>query len=350
MNEKPLISVIMPVFNEEKYLSHAISSILNQSFSDFELIIINDGSTDNSLNIMNSFSDSRIRIIDQNNQGISSCLNKGISESRGDFIARMDADDISRYDRLKIQYEFFKNHPDYGIVGSAVNVIDTDGKRWGKQTFISSDVGIRWLCLTQSPFVHPSVMIRKECLVNNHLAYSELKYVEDYDLWIKLLVHTKGFVIDQTLLDYRVHKFNITKIYHQIQLGNHNGIAFRSIMQEFPSIEFTQYQLDQLLSLSLASSRDVSKMHQSRTDAILFYLYLWNLFHEKYSKSADIGVLEHHVIGRIVGWILLPPFPPNFWGLIRRINNVSPHWFFYLLESMPRRLSGLIRERLVWMK
>ncbi len=350
MNEKPLISVIMPVYNEEKYLSHAITSILNQSFKNFEFIIINDGSTDNSLNILNSFTDDRILIINQENKGISISLNNGMNLSRGEFIARMDADDISRFDRLEIQYEFLKNNPEIGIVGSAVNVIDSKGKRWGKQTFIQSDVGVRWLCLTQSPFVHPSVMIRKECLEQNKLEYSDLRYVEDYDLWIRLLSFTKGFVIGQTLLDYRVHKSNITNMYHKIQLKNHNEIALRAVKKEFPSLEFSQLQLELFISLSLSSSRDVSKMKESRTEAIQFYLHIWDLFRQKYSNSDDINGLEHHVIGRAAGWILLPPFPPDFCRLVRTIKSICPNWFIYFLKSIPRRLSGLIRERFVWMK
>ena len=108
----------MPVYNGEKYLQEAIESILNQTFKDFEFIIINDGSTDKTLEIIKSFTDPRIKLITQENRGIIYSLNKGITESRGKYIARMDADDISLPERLEKEYRFLEQNPNYGIVGT----------------------------------------------------------------------------------------------------------------------------------------------------------------------------------------------------------------------------------------
>ena len=123
----PQITVLMPAYNAEKYIGEAIASVLNQTFTDFELLIINDGSTDTTKQIIDSFTDSRIRLINQTNQGIAAALNIGLLNAKADLIARFDADDICMPERLMIQYNFLSDHPDYIIVGADADFIDMNG-------------------------------------------------------------------------------------------------------------------------------------------------------------------------------------------------------------------------------
>ena len=140
MNREPKISVIMSVFNGSKFLADAIQSILNQTFKEFELIIVDDGSTDNSLNIIRSFesADSRIKVISKLNEGLAKSLNAAISASQGDFIARMDADDISYKNRLEKQYEYMQKNKSIDLCGCSMDIIDEHGNVTSEKIQISN--------------------------------------------------------------------------------------------------------------------------------------------------------------------------------------------------------------------
>src|SRR5690606_5635129 len=121
-----LVTVLMPAFNPGKYLPEAIESILSQTYSDFEFLIINDGSTDDTLEVIKSYKDSRIRLISRENKGLINTLNEGIDAASGQLIARMDADDICLSTRLEKQVKFFDEHPDHVLVGAEANVVDKE--------------------------------------------------------------------------------------------------------------------------------------------------------------------------------------------------------------------------------
>src|SRR5690606_27940814 len=201
----PLLSVLMPAFNCEKYVGQAIESILNQTYDNFEFIIINDGSTDDTEKVILSFSDSRIRYIKNTyNLGLIETLNKGIQLSKGEFIARMDADDISYPERFRIQIEFLNNNSDYVICSSSrKNFIE-----WDQQKHLSimplDDISIRIGSLFSTPFTHPAVMLRKNIIIENELKFDNaFKYAEDYEFWINILKFGKGYNFKNPLIYYR---------------------------------------------------------------------------------------------------------------------------------------------------
>ena len=164
----PIISVLLPVYNGEKFLKEAIDSVLCQSFTSFELLIIDDGSTDDSCNIVLGYQDSRIRLLrNKQNIGLIKTLNKGINESKGKYIARMDADDICREDRFVKQVEFLEQHTLYGIVGSWCSIINSSKKI----EYHASHESLQFALLNYCCFVHPSVMIRKSVLTDNQLCF-----------------------------------------------------------------------------------------------------------------------------------------------------------------------------------
>ncbi|HEY1047335.1 MAG TPA: glycosyltransferase [Bacteroidia bacterium] len=201
--DKPLISVLLPVYNSGKYLSKAIESVLNQTYSNFELLLINDGSTDSSKKIVESFSDPRIRFIDNpGNKGLIYVLNQGLSLAEGKYIARMDADDICYPDRFQKQIDFLEQHQDHGICGTHIRVID--GGEIIKRPLTDED--LRWWIFKGSPLAHPSVMMKKEIFVNHGLQYNTEAYlVEDFDLWWRMSLHCKMANLDEVLLAYRIH-------------------------------------------------------------------------------------------------------------------------------------------------
>lgn len=161
VNTSPLVSVVMAVFNGEKYLQRAIDSILAQTLTDFEFIIVDDGSTDRGKDIIRRYHDDRIRLIENSeNLGLSASLNKGIEVARSGYVARMDCDDISLPERFALQFEFLERHSRVAVLGTGAKFIDADGVDVCTFAPLSDDNGLRRV-FPESPFIHPSVMFRK---------------------------------------------------------------------------------------------------------------------------------------------------------------------------------------------
>jgi glycosyltransferase involved in cell wall biosynthesis len=206
------ISVVLAVYNGEKYLREAIDSILAQTFTDYEFVIINDGSTDATSPIILSYSDPRIVYIEnETNKGLIYSLNKGVSISRGKYIARMDADDIALPQRFQIQFDWLEAYPEIGICGSNIEAFFNTKRKSIIIRFPKTDELIRVYTFFQSPFSHPSVMMKREILVKNELSYpTQYLHAEDYALWIELLKYTKAYNIPWVLLRYRIHDESVT--------------------------------------------------------------------------------------------------------------------------------------------
>lgn len=199
---KDLISVIMPVYNGEKYLRDAIDSILRQTYPNFELIIVDDGSTDQSAHIVYSYKDDRIVYLkNETNLGIAETLNKGIRIARGEYIARMDCDDIAHPKRLESQLRLMKRNPQIGVCGGWVKFF---GESNGFMTYPIKSSHIKAFLIFRNAFAHPSVMIRKSVLLNHRLAYDTKSVFEDYDLWIRISKYTELYNIPRILTYYRV--------------------------------------------------------------------------------------------------------------------------------------------------
>ena len=207
----PEISVIMPVYNAENYLSETIESILNQTQSHFELIILNDKSTDNSLAIIQKYleKDSRIILIDKlQNIGPANLRNEGFSIAKGEFIALMDADDIALPTRFEKQIAVLKNNPEIGVCGTWFTFFGAKKNKVIRHSEHHEDIKISFL--HSCGIGNPTAMFRKEVL--NGLEFNnDFVPVEDYDLWSRLLPSTKFYNIQESLLNYRQHDSNISK-------------------------------------------------------------------------------------------------------------------------------------------
>lgn len=207
----PVVTVLMPVHNGAAYLSEAVDSILQQSFRDFELLVVDDASTDDSVQIILAFRDQRIRLLRSPERlRICRALNWGLAEARGEYIARMDADDISHTARLATQVRFLERWPEIGMCGTWARRLKP-GKPMQCYRRPSGFENIRAFALFDNPFIHASVMLRRRALEQNHLRYDET-YVnaEDYDLWSRTFTCFPSDNLRRTLLDSREHNQSIT--------------------------------------------------------------------------------------------------------------------------------------------
>lgn len=229
-NVKPEISVVMPVFNAEKFVKQAVESILKQTFTDFEFIIIDDGSTDLTAAILDLFSDARIvRINHKHNEGLVKSLNDGINQARGEFIARMDADDISLPERFGLQYQYLQDHPEIGALGGNFSLIGADGQHIMNKEHPLSNQLIKWKMCFENPIQHPTVMMRRD-VVKNLNGYRDFKASEDYDLWQRMSEITQLGNINQKILNYRHHGNNLTSSPNENRSSERNDIRERAIM------------------------------------------------------------------------------------------------------------------------
>lgn len=204
--QKPAISVVMAVYNGGDYLSQAIESILQQTWRDFEFIIINDGSTDKTVSILDYYAnnDPRIIVISRENRGLVASLNEGLAEAKADLIARMDADDIALQTRLAEQFEFLSINPEFVCVGSDPIIIDEDGDELIHLKIPSSDEVIQQQLLAgHCPIEHPSVMLRKDVAIKLGGYRKKYETAEDYDLWLRMGEVGKLANINKPLIKYR---------------------------------------------------------------------------------------------------------------------------------------------------
>ena len=237
-NSDTLVTVLMPVYNAERYVSEAIESILNQTYRDFEFIIINDGSTDQSEEIIQRYNDSRIVYVrNERNIRLVATLNKGIRMASGKYIMRMDADDISSTDRMKLQVKFMELHPDVGVCGSFLSVFGETIKPYLSRR-PENDEDIRSSMLVNNPLGHPNVIIRKSVLVKNDIWYDENYYrMEDWGLWISLMPYCKFYNIQKPLLRYRYVETSESRL--NSKDSKHLGISANLVQLFFDKIGVT---------------------------------------------------------------------------------------------------------------
>lgn len=209
MKNEPLISVVMPAYNAQKFIRSAIESILSQTFKNFEVIIINDCSTDNTLKILKSFArkDPRIRIINNKTRlNIAASLNKGISMAESNLIARMDADDISFPNRLELQYGLINSSKNISVVGADIIIMDIDEQEIAIRSYPNSSKKLKACLFRYSPFAHPTVCFRKNIFEEVGGYNPKYSPTEDLDLWFRLGSKYNFGSVKKPLLKYRLYK------------------------------------------------------------------------------------------------------------------------------------------------
>lgn len=226
----PKVTVLMPVYNAEKFLAQAIESILSQTFRDFEFLIIDDGSSDQSLDIIKGFGvqDKRIRVVARKNKGLVATLNEGLSIAQGKYVARQDADDISEKKRLEKQIEYLENDSSVGLVGTNYHVIDDGGRVTATTDVFTSPDDLKLVEVFFNHFGHGTIMARAD-LMTKHGYDITYKHAEDYDLWVRLSHEARIANLSEPLYQWRQHLEGVTTVH---------GGAMRAQAQRIRDREF----------------------------------------------------------------------------------------------------------------
>ena len=269
MEKNPLVSVLMSCYNSESTIREAIDSILNQTYRNFEFIIIDDASTDNSSTIIKSYNDSRIKlIVNEANKGLGANLQKGVLMANGDYIARMDSDDISKSQRLAIQVEYMIDNPDVICSGTCAEFFGAI--RWYQHYPISwmrqetRYEAIKAHLLLGTPLLHPSVIINKKLLMESGFNYNpSFKRAQDYELWSNIAWKYRITNIPKVLVKYRYTKSPERVKYSEIKLNNIK-IIYKNILTRFLGYCPTEEQLNtHLLFVNKANLSEAEFMELS---------------------------------------------------------------------------------------
>ncbi|MFT6127582.1 MAG: glycosyltransferase involved in cell wall biosynthesis [Flavobacteriaceae bacterium] len=269
MPEKPSITVLMPVYNCEDYVKEAVESIINQTYSNFEFLIIDDASNDNTVSIIKAIKDSRIVLFEKpKNTGYTESLNYGLSIAKGEFIARMDADDMSLPERLSKQLTYMESNPETIVCGSFYEIIGSGEIK--KFPVLHEDLKIN--LLRNSCFAHPSVMIRKSVLDAHRIQYDSAKEpAEDYALWVALLPFGKFHNLEDVLLKYRIHEHQVSKKRRKVQLDSKLStrvkvLEYLDVKLDIASIDvlkkivlFDRLELDEVLSFFVLKDKFIKE-------------------------------------------------------------------------------------------
>jgi len=227
----PKVSVIMPAYNDAVYVRKAIDSVLGQSFSDFEFIIANDCSADNTGAIIQEYArqDSRvIYLVNEKNLGVTGSLNRGLKQARGEFIARIDSDDywLDR-DKLKKQVDLLEKNKDCGLCGTFAQAIDENEKVLFKIIYPTEDKAIKKQMLRRNCFVHSSVVFRQELAARRGFYDEAEKYVEDYGLWLRIGEISRLANLPEISLAYRVNSAGVTQKHNTAQIRANLNLIFK---------------------------------------------------------------------------------------------------------------------------
>ncbi len=266
---EPRITVMMPCFNAQYFISDAIQSVLGQTFQDFEFLIINDGSTDRTKELIKTFSDERIVVIDQENQGVAVALNNGLRYARAPYIARFDADDICFASRLEKQYHFMISNPDCIIAGSGADYIDNSGNYiFTHLPLFTTPEEIQRLPYNLCPFIHASVMYKKDLI--SQIGYNKNAHsFEDHLLWLQAKGMGKMCNMPEPLISVRLNPGSLTmderkrsKEFHRIK---NKALLVKNINSE---------DGDRLIAI--ISNQNNSKNKEGAYYSLLAKKFLWN--------------------------------------------------------------------------
>jgi len=269
--KNPELSIVLPVYNAEKFVFQAIQSLLNQTFKDFELIVVDDCSTDRSLEIVKKIADDRIKILtNAENKGIVFSRNRGLKAIRGTFYAPFDADDIALPHKFLKQIDFLKKNPDYSMIGSFATLIDGAGKPTGKKWRLpASAARIPSILLFRNYFVHSSLVIRKSAMPPE--GYAEgFDRVEDYLLAINISSKYKTFNLPEYLVKYRVHPQNSTSDYQKKVLPQ-DAMVYRYLLSQL-EIELTSQRLAILCTIKDKLANQPKPSMKEVQDFLLLFL------------------------------------------------------------------------------
>jgi len=320
----PSISVVLPAYNAEEYLAEAIESILNQTFSDFEFLIFDDGSTDGTAGILQEYSkqDARIKISHRTHCGLTKLLNKGIEAATGKYIARMDADDVCLPERFQMQFDFLESNPEYFAVGSRVVVVESKGHPI-RETFppLDHEEIESALIDANSPtsICHPTLMARRSALIYVGGYQEEFETAEDRDLYLRLAQHGRLANLNDILLRYRRHLSAVSVECRNLQAERLVKVV--NLARKQRGLQEIDYNL--------------REGGQSQTEAEMRRNFVDSAWQNNFSESA-----------RLIAWDALKssPFEMNTWRVFapRLINPNHAISFRLMMKRLKQKVSSFL--------
>jgi glycosyltransferase involved in cell wall biosynthesis len=346
----PKVSVVMSVYNGEKYLREAVDSVLGQTFRGFEFIIVDDGSTDRTWAVLQSYDDPRIvPLRNEENIGLTQSLNKALAVASGEYIARMDADDVSLPERLEKQVAYLDAHPEVGLLGTWVEIMGERGERLSVLRRPMDPPFIKWSLLFDNYLFHSTVMYRRS-LVEKLGGYNTSRYAQDYDLWSRMSFETQIAKLPEALVRWRRHTAGIT--------------AQKLARQEALAAEISAGNIRRLLSRDSVSTQAVENMRtlwlgrnepirgQSLEQVATDFKQLLSFFCERYSSSDAVSDVDGQSLSRGLGKLKRQALSRMYFQLAvqyYRSGDMSNTWP-YLLRAFvrrPARVTATVAGRIV---
>lgn len=322
----PKVSIIMSVYNGESYLSEAIESILNQTLSNYEFIIINDGSTDYTGEILREYKHKKIILIENHkNIGLTKSLNKGLSIAKGEYIARMDADDISLPDRLEKQAAFLDGNEHIKIIGCWFDEIDIHGQKIRTNKAKTSTVLIRWRLLFGNAFGHSTIMFRK----NGHgspLYDESFKYGQDYELWSRLCWKWNGANIPEVLVQWRVNDNSISSKRKEAHKNIREIISRNNLAMILGEISYND--LSDFHSFYGSSGKNISLEDLIRITKKINRLKLYFLAKFKFKKK-ERNILDSEIVTQTINLLISSheTITKKIFFLVKWLISIRPNIF-----------------------
>ena len=330
----PLVTVLMPVYNGARYLGEAIESILNQTYTNFEFLIIDDASTDDSVEIIKSYRDSRLRFVENSeNLGQAETMNRGLRLALSQYIARMDQDDISLSLRLEKQVGFMENNPQVGVCGTWMKYI---GYGNSVLELATKDDLIKIKLLTTQNLAHPTVMIRNSVLNEYNLRYNgEYSPAEDYDLWVRMSDYCSFANLPEPLVKYRLHENQGSKIAEKRQSGSSNRVRRRLI----ESMKVHLENNDLLIHNKVFCGEDTDSLTVGEVFSYLMRLHCANrqsnifepvAFDEFIRSNWERFIIDLNlrIRSKIPRFMFLPR--TSFWNARDRVNLLSSYFHLFI--------------------
>lgn len=352
VSRQPLVTVVMAVHNNVDFIDEALTSLLRQSWRNLEIIIVLDAPTDGTDRAIAGFEDQRLRVIkNERNVGQTASLKRGFQEAKGDYIARLDGDDIALPGRIEKQVHFLESHPNVGLLGGGGEVIDASGQYLGSLRWPETDLQIRWMSLLANPFGHPTVMLRRDVLDRHGFNYDEAyESAQDYDLWTRIMVSTQVANLAEPLILYRVHGDSVTTKKRVTQLRNHDAIALRTIRQHLPEFAIGPALISDMREFFVGGTgcaKSFPRSHQ--IELITWYLDLLDGFVEKHRTHSSIATLQREEAVRVARMWWDARFGDGWLRLVKRLFSLSPSFSLAMIKALAgglwRRIVRLFKGR-----
>ena len=349
----PEITVLMSACNAERFLKNAVHSILAQSYSNFEFIIIDDGSSDNTWNMLTGLKDSRIKLVrNRENKGLTRSLNEGLKLARGTYIARMDADDISLPRRLEQQKIFLDKHPATAMVGCWIEVIDENGQKTKRFNFPIVPYLLRWRLLFTNIFAHSAVMFRKDAALDIGGYSEKMRYAQDYDLWSRISIHWEVANIPDVLVQWRFWEQGISAMQAKKQEEAAVQIAKRNIsylIGRYPDEVYFEYIRGLYTNKTNSlQSEDIEELNRNTGELLDRFCKMFNYTSKTVPVSIKIEIATHSLLNLFRTPCSISEKGPMIFCWIKKLKpniifRIFP-FFFARRKEVGTRIQDIFRQ------